>query len=494
PYGKSKVHIEVLSVLWGNRLPIRTIRDRCLGTKKYRGSNSGDGGNTGYGVKITGGVIGFGGGIGDAVAQRTSMAGKRKVVIVKHAQPEDSNELFQKLLEDLQIINKELTESNHPTFFDDNEDYSVQYKEYLDNSSKNLLLRIPTKEDCCMEVYEKQNKNMEDTMLELIEVYRQKEFHCMHDNVDDLIESALNSKLLSINLESNRRNKKKQVIQKYSTSLKNTSQISPVHAITPVLPNKEPEYSFSMGFEHLSIISETESDEVIESSAKNLLPIPNEYKVTFDDDNECDVPVKDESSSVFTKFSNPLFDDNDNFTSDDDESLSDEDVLIEEFKVYSNPIFDDDEINSDEMDPHCFNAEYNFVESLSNHDTLIDSSLKFDYLEEFSGAFMPTSIADEEHIRREHAEYISLMERLFTINSCPQGKIHVLEELLVDDFISLLENELFHFDHEDDPSFPRPPPEPLDDEFDFETDSGEEIAAVMNKIDELNEDEYFNQG
>nr|GEV81507.1 hypothetical protein [Tanacetum cinerariifolium] len=53
------------------------------GTKKYQGSNSGDGGNTRDGVKITGGVIGFGGGIGDAVARRTSMAGKTKVVIVK---------------------------------------------------------------------------------------------------------------------------------------------------------------------------------------------------------------------------------------------------------------------------------------------------------------------------------------------------------------------------------------------------------------------------
>nr|GEX46323.1 hypothetical protein [Tanacetum cinerariifolium] len=52
-------------------------------TKKYRGSNSGDGGNTRDGVKITGGVIGFGDGIGDTVARRTSMARKRKVVIRK---------------------------------------------------------------------------------------------------------------------------------------------------------------------------------------------------------------------------------------------------------------------------------------------------------------------------------------------------------------------------------------------------------------------------
>nr|GEY57869.1 hypothetical protein [Tanacetum cinerariifolium] len=33
--GKSKVYIEVLSVLWGNRLPIRTVRARCLASTSH---------------------------------------------------------------------------------------------------------------------------------------------------------------------------------------------------------------------------------------------------------------------------------------------------------------------------------------------------------------------------------------------------------------------------------------------------------------------------
>nr|GEY64483.1 hypothetical protein [Tanacetum cinerariifolium] len=155
-------------------------------------------------------------------------------------------------------------------------------------------------------------------------------------------------------------------------------------AITPILPTEEHEYSLSLGYEHLSTILETESNEVIEYSAKNLLPIPSEYEVASDDKSKCDVPIKDESSSVFTTFSNLLFNDNDDFTSSDDESLSNEDVMIEEFKVYSNPLFDDEEINSNKLDPHCFNAESDFVESLPNRDTLIDFSSKFDFLEEFS--------------------------------------------------------------------------------------------------------------
>nr|GEV84793.1 hypothetical protein [Tanacetum cinerariifolium] len=329
---------------------------------------------------------------------------------------------------------------------------------------------------------------------------------------------------------------------------KSSSQVSPVHEIIPVLPTEEPEYSFSMGYEHLSTTLETESDEVIKSSANNLVPIPSEYEVTSDNESVCDVPVKDESSLVFTKFSNPLFDDNDDFISSDDESISiDEDVPMEDFKVYSNPLFDDEEISSDEIDLHCFSTESDFDESLSNRDTLINSSSKFDYLEEFSGAFMPTSIADEERIRREHKEYISLMERLLTINQCPrplenfhantivetlttspilvensdsfrediniftgtdellppsiesddidsEGEIHVLEELLIDDSISISKNESSDLDHQDDPSFPCPPPEQPDVEFDFEPNSGEVISAVMNNIDKLNEDECFNPG
>nr|GEV23118.1 hypothetical protein [Tanacetum cinerariifolium] len=304
-----------------------------------------------------------------------------------------------------------------------------------------------------------------------------------------------------------------------------------------------------MGYKHLSTISEIESDEVIESSAKNLVQIPSEYEVTSDDESECDVPVKDQSFPSFTTFSNPIFDYNDDFTSSDDESLSNEDVPMENFKICSNPLFDDEEINSDKIDPNCFNAESDLIESLSNQDTLFDSSPKFDYLEEFSGELMPSSIVNEERIKRDHEEYINLIEKLLSINSFPrplenfdantiietlptshipvedgdslkeeidiftgtddlmppgiesddydsEGDIHFLEELLSDDSISFPENESSNFDHHDDPSFPCPPPEPPDVEvfFDFEPNSGELISVVMNNIDELNEDECFDLG
>nr|GFA78719.1 reverse transcriptase domain-containing protein [Tanacetum cinerariifolium] len=86
------------------------------------------------------------------------------------------------------------------------------------------------------------------------------------------------------------------------------------------------------------------------------------------------------------------------------------------FTTYSNPLFDNDEIKSDELESH---AESNFFETLSNHDALIDSSQRIDHLEEIPGPLMPIHIAEEERIKREHAEYISRMEMLFTINPRP---------------------------------------------------------------------------
>nr|GEZ04698.1 hypothetical protein [Tanacetum cinerariifolium] len=138
---------------------------------------------------------------------------------------------------------------------------------------------------------------MEDTMLELIEINLRSQQEVK--NVEEQLTKR--GTHFAKSLQNFR-------VKKSSTSLKNTSQISPVHAITPVLPTEEPKYSLSMGYEHLSTILKMDSNKVIKSSVKNLLPIPSEYEVTSDDESECDVPVKDESSPVFTTFSNPIFD------------------------------------------------------------------------------------------------------------------------------------------------------------------------------------------
>ncbi|GJT19956.1 hypothetical protein Tco_0878662 [Tanacetum coccineum] len=290
-------------------------------------------------------------------------------------------------------------------------------------------------------------------------------------------------------------------------------------AITPDLPIPD---SLIMEDEHLDTIPVTESANTIKSSVEELVPTPSESADLSDGESECDVPVGDESSLTFATFSNPLFDSKDDFTSSDNESFSDED-----------------------LDPHCFNAESYLIESLLNRDTLIDSYPKFDYLfEEFSGELahtnpIPPGVVDtdsepeEEILLAENLSYDnssprppeernseiadtiveslspspipvedsdSLMEEidlfLASDDSMPpgieiddydsEGDIRFLEELLNNDSPPLLENESFSLDHFDDPSLPRPPPEPPDVEicFNFEPDAGVVTKKVVGDISE----------
>nr|GFB17099.1 hypothetical protein [Tanacetum cinerariifolium] len=190
---------------------------------------------------------------------------------------------------------------------------------------------------------------MEDTMLDLVKICHHKQFLCIHDDVDNLIESALDSKLLSINSISFQRLDKKEqevkivevqpaerrnhaekslqnfrVIHKSSISL-NSSQISLIRVVALILSTKELENSLSMGYEHLSITPAKESDEVTESNAENLLPIPSECKVTLEDKRECDELICENSSTidVCDNHSEILFDSNNDDLSSYDESFED---------------------------------------------------------------------------------------------------------------------------------------------------------------------------
>nr|GEZ04925.1 hypothetical protein [Tanacetum cinerariifolium] len=162
--------------------------------------------------------------------------------------------------------------------------------------------------------------------------------------------------------------------------------------------------------------------------------------------------------------------------------------------------------------------------------------LEFDNLEEFSGPLIPIHIAEEERIKREHAEYISRMEMLFTINPLPHPmvnantivefipsslipiqdndsqreeidivtnaddvlplgfenddsnrEIDVVEELHINNSISNSEHEFSDSEASDfdNPSVPLPPPEPPDEELDFEINFGVEISVVRNTIIEF---------
>nr|GEZ85896.1 hypothetical protein [Tanacetum cinerariifolium] len=262
--------------------------------------------------------------------------------------------------------------TDRPIFLNDNEDHPVQNRESLENYSKENVVSKTNQEppqdsdihqlikECSIKVPEEQKQKMENTI-------------------------ALNSKLLSINsINSQRLDKKEQevknvieqpagrknhaeksiqnfrVIHKSSISFKNTSQISSIHAVAPIQSTEEPEHLLSMGYEHFSITPKMESNEVTESNAENLLPIPIKCEVTLEDKIEYDMPAKDDY-------------------------------------------------------PHCFNVESDFVESLLNRDTFIDFPSKFDFSGELAHIIIKIPKSDfhfEEEIR--------LIENLLYDNSFPR--------------------------------------------------------------------------
>nr|GFA84641.1 hypothetical protein [Tanacetum cinerariifolium] len=189
----------------------------------------------------------------------------------------------------------------------------------------------------------------------------------------------------------------------------------------------------------------TESDELIKSSIENLVPIPSEYEVTSDNEN-----TLIDSSPKFDYFLelahiNPI-----------PPRIEEADFdLEEEICLVENLSYD----NSSPRPPEELNAEIvdTIFESLSPSPIPVEDG---DFHMEEIDLFLATDDLMLPDIEKD--DYDS------------EGDIYFLEELFSNDPIPLLENVSLNFDHYDEPSFLRPPSEPLDVKvfFDFEPDLG----------------------
>ncbi|GJU50007.1 hypothetical protein Tco_1219562 [Tanacetum coccineum] len=346
---------------------------------------------------------------------------------IQHAKPEDIQELLHKLLKELQIISEELSKFincpswNQPTFYDDDdEEYTIQYREYLENSSKAIapskvenLILIPseskgTSDDTC-DVPFCDNSPPLDVLNDHFEIFFDFNNDCTSSDYDSF------------------------------------EDIDYVKA-------SPPEDSLIMGNEELSTIPEKESDEFLKSNVEDLVPIPSESEDISGSDNESVLPLCEDLSpiNVFEEksvtFFNPLFDSNDNFTSSDNESLSDEDVPKDNVKIYSNPSFEfDDEYISSNVNP-LFDEVLENIESKDfyvsnldepallvtplsdfNEDECFDPGGKIDEINEFLDIDISTEIEDSYHDS--------------------EGDILYLESLLNDDTTLSLPPKLF-LDHD----------------------------------------------
>nr|GEY98575.1 hypothetical protein [Tanacetum cinerariifolium] len=96
-------------------------------------------------------------------------------------------------------------------------------------------------------------------------------------------------------------------------------------AITPVLSTEEPDNSLNMGDKHFDTISATESDEVIKSSVKDLVPIPSESEGILD--TMCDVHLINNPTPLEAKdHFEIVINSNDDYSSSDDDSLDNENI------------------------------------------------------------------------------------------------------------------------------------------------------------------------
>ncbi|GJS59122.1 hypothetical protein Tco_0653906 [Tanacetum coccineum] len=257
-------------------------------------------------------------------------------------------------------------------------------------------------------------------------------------------------------------------------------------AIIPDLPTIKPEESLIMGDEHLSTVPDKESVELIKSSVKDLVPIPSESEDTSGSDSECILPSCDNFSPInvyeekSVTFSNPLFDSIDDFTSSDDESLSDEDVPKDNVKIYSIPLFEfDDEYISSDVNP-LFNE---VLENIKSKESYVSN------LDETALLVTPLSDVNEDECFDPGGDEI---EAYLTSDSIPpgidgsdfdqEGDILLLEKLL-----------------NDDPSSPLPPKElyygdlkviqsSIDTSLDFEDDYYDSEGDIIYLESLLNND------
>nr|GFC75736.1 hypothetical protein [Tanacetum cinerariifolium] len=120
-----------------------------------------------------------------------------------------------------------------------------------------------------------------------------------------------------------------------SNSLKDNiiSGLPPCAAITP----NEPVDSLSMGDEHLDTIPAMESDEFINSSVENLVPIPSESEGI--PDTMCDVHLVNNPTPLEAKdHFEIVINFNDDYSSSDDDSLYNENIEYVEVSPYNSEL------------------------------------------------------------------------------------------------------------------------------------------------------------
>nr|GEX79496.1 hypothetical protein [Tanacetum cinerariifolium] len=306
-------------------------------------------------------------------------------------------------------------------------------------------------DECSVEVPEKQKQkqNMKKTMLDLVKICHHKQFLCIHDDVNDLLEIALDSKLLSINsINSQRLDKKEQEVK--------IVEEQPAKLPDPVIVSVEEENVVQREEEEVDLEDISHVQDVV--LRKKLFSITRLiYNIESLNDNstlDCVFNSFESDNSLLDNFSLEF----ETFCDNLEETRSGNTTHAN----YSLPEYDSFCFEIEPDQERLINLVENDISDNSSNDPLLQEADLF--------------LSDD-----------SIPPGIENVVDDPEGDIRFLEELLIDDFI--LSHESSYSNFENNPSISRPPPEPPDDNFDLEL---EEILAVMEDIDEP--DEHFNPG
>nr|GFA47161.1 hypothetical protein [Tanacetum cinerariifolium] len=277
--------------------------------------------------------------------------------------------------------------------------------EEYDQSTKNVVLKtnkeppqdsdIPQLiEECFVEVPEQQKQKMEDTMFDLVKICHHKQFLCIHDDVDDLIESALDSKLLSINFINSQ-----------------------------------------------------------QSNAKNLLPILSECEVTLEDKRKCDELICENSSTidVCDNHSEILFDSNNDDLSSDDESFEDIEyvdasvpdlviVSVEEENVVQREVEEVDLEDISQVQDVVLQGDVCFLEELLIDDSILSHESFDSSFEDNPSISRPPSEPPDDNFDLEPEVISAVMEVIDEPDEHfnPGGEIFVSTKIEDDDYFPLM--------------------------------------------------------
>ncbi|GKD95631.1 hypothetical protein Tco_1379528 [Tanacetum coccineum] len=251
---------------------------------------------------------------------------------------------------------------NRPAFFDDDDDdkYTIQYREYLENSSNAITPVLPIEEP-------DNSLSMGDEHLSTIPEMESDEV--TKSSVEDLVPILSDSKGISND----------------TCDVPFCDNSPPLDVLNDQFEifshfNNDCTSSDDDSFEDIDYVEASPPDSELVSLEEVKDDILHEKLLNINLLFAYDLPSSNEFSPISNfeeksvTFPNPLFDSNDDFSSSDNDSLSDEDVPEDNFKIYSNPLFEfDDEYISSDVNP-LFNEVLEDIECKDSYDFNLDES------------------------------------------------------------------------------------------------------------------------